>query len=194
VSLYVDLGNSTDPSSADATNLFVTDIEGFGNGPPDPDDQVTTTTAAPTATTAAPVPSATAKFASGTCCFHVDEWQDCNNDSKNLYANITMYDNAKNMIYETPQNYFANGGLGEPINSGNGATFQGPLPKAIAIVGEHEHDYVQFAYGSVSWTSRTTSGPATCKNGGWNPRDGPICLGGSLTDPAENQMDCCFPC
>ena len=193
MSLYVDLGNSTDPSSADATNLFITDIEGFGNGPPDPDDQVTTTTAAPSATTAAPVPSATAKFVSGTCCFHVDEWQDCNNDSKNLYANITMYDNAKNMIYETPQNYFANGGLGEPINSGNGATFQGPLPQAIAITGEHKNDYVQFTYGSVSWTSRTTSGPATCKNGGWNPRDGPICLG-SLTDPAENQMDCCFPC
>ena len=138
-------------------------------------------------------PSATAKFASGTCCFHVDEWQDCNNDSKNLYANITMYDNAKNMIYETPQNYLANGGLGEPINSGNGATFQGPLPQAIYITGEHEHDYVQFTYGSVSWTSRTTSGPATCKNGGWNPRDGPICLG-SASEPAENQMDCCFPC
>ena len=149
--------------------------------------------------------AATATFASGTCCFHVDEWQDCNNDSNNLYANITMYDNEKNIIYETPQNYLANGGLGEPINAGDGATFQGPLPQAIQITGEHENDYVQFVYGSLSWTSRTTGGPwgaaASCSDGGWDPNDGPTCgyyVNGdpdpAATYPAENQIDCCFPC
>jgi hypothetical protein len=192
VSLYVDLDNSTNPSTTDITSLFTTDLVAFGNGPPDPDDQVPTTTAAappPATSTAAPPPAPP----SGTCCFHVDEWQDCNDDSKNLYANITLYDNSKKVIYQTPENYLANGGLGEPINVGNQATFQGPLSKPVQITGEHEHDYIQFTYGSLSWTSRTTSGSATCQNGGWNPRDGPFCvLGENL--PAENQLDCCFPC
>lgn len=116
-----------------------------------------------------------------------------------------MYDNVKNIIYETPQNYLANFGLGEPINSGDGATFQGPLPNAIQITGEHENDYVQFAYGSLSWTSRTTSGPwsnpAGCSDGGWDPNDGPVCVYDVAGDPypvgsryAKNQIDCCFPC
>jgi hypothetical protein len=157
--------------------------------------QYTTTPAAP-APTPAPAPAPAPAFASGTCCFHVDEYQDCNNDSNNLYANITMYDNDKNTIYQTPPDYpgLTNGaGLGQRINSDNGATFQGPLPQAIQITGEHDKDYVHFTYGSVSWTSRTTKGLANCKNGGWNPRDGPVCIDG-LGDPAENQIDCCFPC
>ena len=186
MSLYVDLGNSTDPSSVDATNLFITDIEGFGNGPPDPDDQVITTT-----TAAAPSATATL-FASGTCCFHVNEWRNCNDDSSNLYANITVYDNAKNTIYQTPQNYFANGSPGEPIN--NGATFQGPLPQAIHVTGKPENDYVQFTYGLVNWTSRTTSGPATCQNGGWNIPDGSSCIPGPEALLEENEINCCFSC
>ncbi|KAN0087078.1 hypothetical protein V8E54_000766 [Elaphomyces granulatus] len=194
VSLYVDLVNSTNPSTTDITSLFnTTDLVAFGDGPPDPDDQVTTTAAAPppATSTAAPPPvtSTAAPPPAGTCCFHVDEWQDCNDDSKNLYANITLYDNSK----KTPENYLANGGLGEPINAGNAATFQGPLSQPVQITGEHDHDYIQFTYGSLSWTSRTTSGPANCHNGGWNPCDGPFCvLGENL--PAENQVDCCFPC
>ena len=140
-----------------------------------------------------PPPPTTSQKPTGTCCFHLDEWQDCNDDSKNLYANITLYDNTKKVIYQTPENYFAKGGLGEPINVGNKATFQGPLSQPVQVTGEHEKDYIQFTYGSLSWTSRTTSGPANCHNGGWNPCDGPFCvLGENL--PAENQVDCCFPC
>lgn len=33
----------------------------------------------------------------------------------------------KNIIYQTPQQDLANGGLGDPINDGNGTTIQGPL-------------------------------------------------------------------
>ena len=73
--------------------------------------------------------------------------------------------------------------------------FDSKLPNAIIITGEHENDYVQFTYGSLSWTSRTTTGSATCSNGGWDPRDGPICdeRTGDNED-AVNNMDCSFPC
>jgi hypothetical protein len=133
-------------------------------------------------------------YATGRCCFHMDEWEDCNPMSDDLYANITLVDNNKKIIYQTPQQNLANGGLGDPINDGNHTTIQGPLPYPIHVTGEHEHDYIQFTYGTLSWTSRGTSGPATCSNAGWNPRDGPICDGLFGYAPAENQMDCCFPC
>jgi hypothetical protein len=143
-----------------------------------------------------PPPPPPPAYATGTCCFHLDEWENCNPESDDLYANITLLDNNKNTIYQTPPQDLANGGLGDPINVGNGTTIQGPLPNTMAITGEHQNDYIQFTYGSLSWTSRTTSGPATCSNGGWNPRDGPACFVGFGIgyQPAENQMDCCFPC
>jgi len=117
-----------------------------------------------------------------------------------LYGNITLYDNSKTVIYTTPSNYFTNAGLGEPINVDNGSTFghdPGPLPYPVQITGEHENDYIQFTYGSLSWTSKDKTGAANCSNGGWNPRNGPVCPNGGtgLEDtPAENQVDCCFPC
>ena len=154
----------------------------------------TSSTAPPASSAAPPTTSPTLSYATGSCCFHVDEWEDCNPDSDDLYANITLVDNNKNIIYQTPQADLANGGLGEPINNGNDTTFQGPLPNPISINGEHENDYIQFDYGSLSWTSRTTSGPATCSNGGWNPRDGPGCYVFTGYQPDENQIDCCFPC
>ncbi|KAL9077076.1 MAG: hypothetical protein Q9157_003499, partial [Trypethelium eluteriae] len=142
-----------------------------------------------------PSPPPPPAYATGTCCFHLDEWEDCNPQSDDLYANITLLDNNKATIYQTSTDG-AHADWGEPINAGNGSTIQGPLPYPIQIIGEHENDYVQFTYGSASWTSRTDSGPANCANGGWNPRDGPVCGTEFLGQwqPAENQMDCCFPC
>ncbi|KAF2233988.1 hypothetical protein EV356DRAFT_502931 [Viridothelium virens] len=142
-----------------------------------------------------PPPPPPPSYATGTCCFHLDEWEDCNPESDDLYANVTLLDNNKATIYQTSTDA-AHADWGEPINAGNGSTIQGPLPYPIQITGEHDNDYVQFTYGSVSWTSRTTSGPANCANGGWNPRDGPVCGTEFFGQwqPAENQMDCCFPC
>ncbi|KAI9826472.1 MAG: hypothetical protein M1819_007365 [Sarea resinae] len=151
----------------------------------------TTSSAAPTKTP--PPPPA---YATGTCCFHLDEWEDCDPETDDLYANITLLDNNKKVIYQTPASYFDNHGLGDPINVGNGTTIQGPLPNPIAITGEHENDYIQFTYGSLSWQSNKASEGAQCSVGGWNPRDGPVCDSGLVPEdlPTENQMNCCFPC
>lgn len=159
----------------------------------------TTVAAVTTSSAAAPVPTPTVApspaYATGTCCFHLDESQDCNSDDSNLYANTTLLDNNKKIIYQTPASFFDNSGLGQPINVGSGAIIQGPLPNPIAITGEHENDYIQFTYGGLSWQSRTPNGGGSCGVGGWDPRDGPVCDDGlGITQPALNQMDCCFPC
>lgn len=132
-------------------------------------------------------------YAAGICCFHLDEVQDCGDDSSNLYGIINLIDNSKTTIYATSKS--AGKGYGDPINDGNHFSVQGPLPNPLYIIGEHENDYIQFAYGSLSWTDNTPNAGAQCTNGGWDPKDGPNC--GSLLGsdkPAVKQMDCCFPC
>ena len=58
VSLYVDLDNSTNPSTADFNSLFSADLTAFGDGPPDP-AYATTSAPPPASSTAAPPPSTT---------------------------------------------------------------------------------------------------------------------------------------
>lgn len=130
--------------------------------PPTGDDDGSTTTPP------APAPS----YAAGTCSFHVDEYQDCSDDSQNLFAVITMYDNSKTVIGQTDTSQDS---IGAGINAGDPYSFTSKLPQPLIVTGEHEGDYIQFQYGSLQWTSRTTTGPATCSNGGWDPRDGPVC-------------------
>ena len=110
-------------------------------------------------------------YATGTCSFHVVEWQDCASNSQNLFANITMYDNDKNTIGQTP----STDNSGDPIDDSKPYSFTSKLPNPMRVTGEHQHDYIQFNIGDLAFTSRTTTGPATCKNGGWDPRDGPSC-------------------
>lgn len=120
--------------------------------------------AAPSTTTAPPA------YATGTCSFHVDEYQDCESDATNLYATITMYDNAKNVIGTTT---VPDGAIGVSISTPYSLISK--LANPMVVIGEHENDYMQFTIGSLSFTSRTTTGPATCSNGGWDPKDGPVC-------------------
>jgi hypothetical protein len=64
-----------------------------------------------------PTPSsAPSVYAPGTCSFHLDEWQDCNDDSSNLYAQIKMYDDGKAVIGQTNVDSTKNS-LGDPINN-----------------------------------------------------------------------------
>ena len=137
--------------------------------PPTGDDSAATTSTVPQPSTT-PAPA----YAPGTCSFHVDEYEDCEDDSKNLFANITMYDNNKQVIGQTSIDPNKNP-LGDPINTSDPYSFASKLAQPMIVTGEHENDYIQFVIGSLSFSSRTTSGSATCSNGGWNPRDGPEC-------------------
>ena len=129
-------------------------------------------------TASSPTPSASLApaYVPGTCSFHLDEWQNCAEDSANLFANITMYDNAKNIIGQTDTSQSGDV-LGDPINTSDPYSFVSKLADPMVVVGEHENDYIQFTIGTLSWQSRTPSGGASCTIRGWNPRDGPSCRG-----------------
>lgn len=110
----------------------------------------------------------------GTCTIHVDEYQDCARMDSNLFADVTVMDSENNVIGKTAIN--ATYPLGMPINVGDTYAFLvNDSSTQLMITGEHAGDYIQFTLGSLSWKSRTTTGVATCSNGGWDPRDGPIC-------------------
>ena len=120
-----------------------------------------------------PVTSSTpAPYATGTCSLHVDEYQDCLGDASNLYAVVTIYDNDKNVIGQTPTNATY---AGAPINAADPYSMSSNLTDPLVVVGEHENDYIQFTLGSQSWTSKSAQAPYFAKIGGWNPRDGPVC-------------------
>lgn len=150
----------------------------FPNWPPaDPppvgaQGQSSSTVAPPPSTIAPVTPPTPPPYATGTCSLHVDEYQNCLDDSKNLYAVITIYDSKHNVIGQTPTNatYY-----GAPINTGDPYSMTSKLADPLVVVGEHENDYIQFTLGSLSWTSRSTQAPYFASNGGWNPRDGPVC-------------------
>ncbi|MCJ1372821.1 hypothetical protein MMC20_004046 [Loxospora ochrophaea] len=139
------------------------------------------TSATPAASTTAP------PYVPGTCSFHLDEWQDCAPDSSNLSANITMYDNAHNLIGQTDTSQSGDA-LGDPINISDPYSFVTKLANPMVVVGEHENDYIQFTIGTLSWKSTDSTGSASCSVGGWNPRDGPVCTG---RGPLQNAV--CSP-
>lgn len=133
--------------------------------------------------------SAIAAFVPGTCCFHLNEIETCESVYDNLYAEILLLDNDKNVVTNITDMI--------PINVGDYASVFG-LTHPLEITGEHENDYVQFTYGDVSWQSKTPNDEAGagCTVGGWDPREGPTCTSLSFWDQptTHNQMDCCFPC
>ena len=199
-------GCSDDENTDVASPLVIDNMAAQSAYPSDYNSQVsswisqlptTTSTSAPsTSASTASAPSTTTTsappaYATGTCSFHVDEWQDCADDASNLFANVTMYDNNHNIIGSTNPSA---GTLGDPINTSDPYNFISSLADPLVIVGEHENDYMQFTLGSQSWTSRTTAAPYYCSNGGWNPRDGPVCGLRFGNQNAENQVDCSFPC
>ena len=138
-------------------------------------------TSAPAPSTSAPAPSNTPTpspspppFAPGLCSFHLTETQDCDSDyGNNLYGNIVLKDNNKNIIAQSVID--DDHPIGYAMDDGNPYTFTSVLPNPLVITGEHENDYVQFTYGGLSWQSKAPNGGATCSVGGWDPRDGPVC-------------------
>lgn len=133
--------------------------------------------AAPSSTEPPPAPSSPPTpeppYAKGTCSLHVDEYQVCDRDDNNLRAVVTIYDNDKTEIGKTPTD--DTNRLGEPINDKDPYSMESKLSQPLIVIGEHRNDYIQLYLGDLSFTSRTTDGPATCHNGGWDPREGPFC-------------------
>lgn len=142
----------------------------------------------------AAAPPAPPPYTPGECSFHLTETQDCEKDSKNLFAIIHLKDGAGNDIGDTSVDSTKDP-IGMGINDGSSYKFPSKLPNVLEVTGEHEHDYIQFKYGDLEWQSKQPNGGGHCNNGGWDPRSGPICgLRFVGNRNAVNNMDCFFPC
>ena len=116
----------------------------------------TTTTTLPSSRILNSSSSPSASFTPGTCSFHLRETETCAPVYSNLFAIITLYDGARASIGNTS---VPSGSPGVSINDGAGYVFStSALPYPLVVTGEHKNDYVQFTYGSLSWTSRKPRG------------------------------------
>ena len=152
-------GCSDDENTNVASPLVIDSMAANSAYPSDYNSQVSswiaqlptaTSTSAPASSVLAPSPTSTnapKAYATGTCSFHVDEWQDCSDDASNLFGNVTMYDNDKKIIGQTNP---SGDSLGEPINTSDPYYFNSSLANPLVIVGEHENDYMQFTLGKLS--------------------------------------------
>ena len=61
------------------------------------------------------------------------------------------------------------------MNAGSSYSFTSKLPYPLIVTGEHKNDYLQFAYGSLSWQSKKLTGGGSRLVGGWDPRHEPVC-------------------
>ena len=129
---------------------------------------LTTSTPSATPSPSSPPP----RYATGTCQIHVKEYETCLDEARNLYAVVTMWDNAGTQIGKTDQS-----SPGVSINANNDYPFYSSLSDALVITGEHDGDYVQFSLGAMSWKSSDSSGSPYCSTGGWDPSQGPQCGG-----------------
>lgn len=110
--------------------------------------------------------------ASGTCKLAITEIWTCDPAGSNLYARASITGADGKAIYTTPQSTQS---PGQPINDGNPLSLQeNGMKNPLKITGEHTKDYIQFTYGSTSWTSGTKDGNAHCtlKGSDWS-KNGP---------------------
>lgn len=109
---------------------------------------------------------------SGKCKLAIREIWTCEPVGSNLYASVKITGADDKEMYTTPQSAHS---PGQPINNAHPLSLQkNGMKNALVITGEHSNDYIQFAYGSTSWTSGTTNGDAHCTLKGENwKKDGP---------------------
>ncbi|KAH0556757.1 hypothetical protein GP486_005454 [Trichoglossum hirsutum] len=109
---------------------------------------------------------------SGTCKLAIEEIWTCEPTGSNLYASVKITGADGKEIYTTPQSTHS---PGQPINNAQPLSLQeNGMTNTLTIIGEHTNDYIQFAYGTTSWTSNTKDGNAHCALNGndWN-KNGP---------------------
>ena len=103
------------------------------------------------------------EYTNGICSIDVTEQRVCNPPDSDLFGVITILDFDDNVLCNGSNQRCS-------INNNNPCTMNCQLPNPITITGEHEGDYVQFTYGSISWrsTDNQQGGPGWCNTGEWD--------------------------
>lgn len=83
-------------------------------------------------------------------------------DGRSLYGNLLTYrfaiflkDNNKAIIGQTAND--DDHRIGYAMDDSDSYSFNSKLPNSLVITGEHENDYVQFTYGTLSWHSNAVA-------------------------------------
>ncbi|GAW14582.1 hypothetical protein ANO14919_039850 [Xylariales sp. No.14919] len=127
----------------------------------------------------------------GTCKVQVEEIWTCEDSASNLYASVEVRDASGNVIYTTPGSASS---PGQPINDAHPLEISASgMDQTLTLIGEHTNDYIQFYYGSASWTSSDTEGDASCKLVGndWDKNGPQGCPNGMA---ATRTFECQYPC
>ncbi|KAK5010505.1 hypothetical protein LTR28_009489 [Elasticomyces elasticus] len=130
------------------------------------------------------------EYPPGTCKLAITEIQTCEPANSNLYALVTITNAGGKDVYVSPRSTHS---PGQPINDAHPLSLEADgLTNPLVITGEHTNNYIQFAYGSTSWTSGTTGGTAHCslKGDDWSSTG----LSGCPTAAITRDFTCEFAC
>ncbi|KAI0970598.1 SGNH hydrolase-type esterase domain-containing protein [Xylaria arbuscula] len=141
------------------------------------------------------VPMVDQGYTPGNCLVHLQEdegWEGYDGPGTErifhyFIERATMKDGANNVIGTLG---FAPNGVDPALVSAgdkNPLSFNSKLPDSLVITPEargNPRNYVQFAIGSQSWTTTTSTGNARCQTGDWS----------ADYTPANRNMDCYFQC
>ncbi|KAI4858757.1 hypothetical protein F4820DRAFT_204727 [Hypoxylon rubiginosum] len=127
----------------------------------------------------------------GTCKVQVKEIWTCEDAASNLYASVQITDASGKTVYTTPGSAHS---PGQPINDGHPLKLkESGMDNTLTMVGEHTNDYIQFSYGSTSWTSNDTKSDASCKLVGDNwDKNGPKGCPNAMA--VTRTFECQYPC
>lgn len=100
----------------------------------------------------------------GKCHVHVNEFDNCEPETRDLSAEVTIWDVGGNQIgYQSR----TEAGATKPLSVNS------KLEAPLIVIPQHQNDYVQFSLGSENFNSKQKDKSALswCSTGGWDPRD-----------------------
>ncbi|KAF7904645.1 hypothetical protein EAF00_001979 [Botryotinia globosa] len=140
-------------------------------------------------------PQSNQNYTAGKCWFHLEEFKSFSgptNEQLIFKVHIrNIKDGIGNDIPVMGNEEDGSKDITKVAGNGNPYIFNTTLPFPLVITPElngNPSDYIQFVYGSQSWTTSVNSGMPNCSVGGWtNP-------GTSLGAISNRNMDCYFYC
>ncbi|KAM0172999.1 hypothetical protein ACHAPF_007081 [Botrytis cinerea] len=134
-------------------------------------------------------------YTAGKCWFHLEEFQTFSGPKNDQVIfevqikNVTDGSGKNIPIIGTEDNDTQS--IKQVAGDGNPYVFNTTLPFPLVITPEFDgnpSNYIQFVYGSQSWTTSVDSGMPYCTVGGWD------IPGTSLGAVSNRNMDCFFYC
>ncbi|KAL8910198.1 MAG: hypothetical protein Q9171_004496 [Xanthocarpia ochracea] len=122
----------------------------------------------------------------GKCHLHLDEYHTCDDDERNLAAEVRIWDVGGNNIGFQPR---AEAGATKPLS------VKSKLEDVLIVTPQHQGDYVQFQLGKEAFdtTQQDEEEFYWCSVGGWDPKR-MLCRNEEDDFERKRGIDCYFQC